>query len=162
MSEHGDLTALREQAVSDAATLVTRARAESQELLAAARAEADEIVTSAQRAAESIIVRAERKASVIDERARQEFLWRRRQLRQEHDVLARWKQAVASQLASVNTLAVETARDLFAAPELALGEDLTTDTNAAVDEAHQPAPSSRDATAQNSLSSALSSPRRAS
>jgi cell division septum initiation protein DivIVA len=172
MSEHGDLTAVREQAVSDAATLVSRARAESQQLLAAARADADEMRASAHQAAESIVARAEREAALIDERARQEVLWRRRQLRQEflwrwHQLrqqqaeLARWKKAIASQLASVSTLAVEAARDLYSVSEPSSGEDTTTDLTP-VGEASQPAQSTPEATVQNNLSSALSSPRRAS
>jgi hypothetical protein len=134
MSEHGDLIA--QQAVSDAATLLSQARAESEQLLATARAEAEAMRASAQREAEAIIAIAERQAAIIDERGRQEFFWRRRQLRQQRDLLARWKQAMESQLASVRSFAVETARDLYEVQESPAAEDLSADTGAADEVGH--------------------------
>ena len=160
MSEHANLAGLREQAVSDAATLVSRARAESQQLLAAARAESEAIRASAHQEADAIIARAERQAATIQERGRQEFLWRRRQLRQQQDALAQLRQAITSQLASVTAFAVETARDLYAAPESISLEDLH-DMGVEQD-ALELTPSEHEPEVQNNRSSLLSSPRRAS
>jgi hypothetical protein len=117
VSEHRDLAGLRQQAVSDAAALVSQAKAESEHLLAVARSEAEAMRASAQLEAEAIIAAAENQAVVIDERGRQEFFWRRRQLRQQHDLLTRWKRAMESQLASINSFAVETARGLYEVQE---------------------------------------------
>jgi vacuolar-type H+-ATPase subunit E/Vma4 len=163
MAEHGgDLAELRQQAVTDAATLLSQARAEAQRLLAEARAEAEAMRVAAQEAAGAMVARAERQAATIDERSRQEFCWRRRQLRQQQEALARWKQAMASQLASVSTLAVETARDLYRVSEQPSGDDLSTDIGAVADTGDGTDQVSSDPAVQNSRSSALSSPRRAS
>ena len=161
MAEHGgDLAGLRQQAVTDAATLLSQARAEAQRILAEARAEAEAMRVAAQEAAGAMVARAERQAATIDERSRQEFSWRRRQLRQEQEALVRLKHAMAGQLASVSTLAVETARDLYQVFEQPSGEDMNADIGVAdadgIDQA------SLDPGVQNSRSSALSSPRRAS
>ena len=77
--------------------------------------------------AEQIVVRAQELAATIDERARQEFAWRRRQMRHEQDLLTRRKQAMLSQLTSLSALAVETAENLPEVPELQLSDlsDLT-------------------------------------
>jgi vacuolar-type H+-ATPase subunit E/Vma4 len=163
MAEHGgNLAELRQQAVTDAATSLSQARAEAQRLLAEARAEAEAMRVAAQEAARAVVARAEREAATIDERSRQEFSWRRRQLRQQQEVLARWKQAMASQLASVSTLAVETARDLYQVSEQPFGEDMNADIGAAADTGDGSDDVSSDPEVQNSRSSALSSPRRAS
>jgi hypothetical protein len=142
--------------------LLSQARAEAQRLLAEARAEAEAMRVAAQEAAGAMVARAERQAATIDERSRQEFFWRRRQLRQQEEALARWKHAMASQLASVSTLAVETARGLYEAPEQPFGEEVNVGIGLAADAGQQRDQISADAAAQNSRSSALSSPRRAS
>jgi hypothetical protein len=163
MAEHGgDLAELRQQAVTDAATLLGQARAEAQRLLAEARAEADAMRVAAQQAAGAMVARAERQAATIDERSRQEFFWRRRQLRQQEEALARWKQAMASQLASVSTSAVEIARDLYQESEQPFGEDMNADIGAAADAGDGSDHVSSHRAVQNSRSSDLSSPRRAS
>ncbi len=72
--------------------------------------------------AESIVTRAQQQAATIDERARQEFAWRRRQMRREQDLLTRRKQAMLSQLTSLSAMAVETAENLPDVPELDLSE----------------------------------------
>jgi cell division septum initiation protein DivIVA len=160
MSEHADQAGLREQAVSDAATLVSRARAESQQLLAAARAESEAIRGSAHEEASAIIAAAELQAATIQERGRQEFLWRRRQLRQQQDALTQLRQAITSQLDSVTAFAVETAKGLFAAPEPISLEDLN---DMGVDQqALELTRTEQESDVQNNLSSLLSSPRRAS
>jgi hypothetical protein len=161
MAEHGgDLAELRQQAVNEAATLLSQARAQAQRLLTEARAEAEAMRVAAQEAAGAMVARAERQAATIEERSRQEFSWRRRQLRQQQEALARWKRAMASQLASVSTLAVETARDLYQVSEQPFGEE-NADTGAAADADGNDQVLS-DPAVQNSRSSALSSPRRAS
>ena len=162
MAEHGgDLAELRQQAVTDAATLLNQARAEAQRLLTEARAEAEAMRVAAQEAAGEMVARAERQAATIEERSRQEFSWRRRQLRLQQEAIARWKQAMASQLASVSTLAAETARDLYQVSEQPFGEEMNADTGPAAD-ADGTDQVSSDPAVQNSRSSALSSPRRAS
>jgi uncharacterized membrane protein YgaE (UPF0421/DUF939 family) len=72
--------------------------------------------------AEQIVARAQQQAATIDERARQEFSWRRRQMRHEQDLLNRRKQAMISQLTSLSALAVQTAENLPEVPELFFGE----------------------------------------
>jgi hypothetical protein len=109
-----------------------------------------------------MVARAERQAATIDERSRQEFFWRRRQLRQQEEALARWKRAMASQLASVSTLAVETAKDLYQGSEQPFVEDMNADIAAAADAGDGNDRDSSDPAVQNSRSSSLSSPRRAS
>ena len=162
MAEHGgDLAELRQQAVTDAATLLSQARAEAQRLLTEARTEAEAMRVAGQEAARAMVARAERQAATVEERSRQEFSWRRRQLRLQQEAIARWKQAMASQLASVSTLAVETARDLYQISEQPFGEEMNADTGPAADAAGTDQVSS-DPAVQNSRSSALSSPRRAS
>ena len=61
--------------------------------------------------AEQIVARAQQQAATIDERARQEFAWRRRQMRHEQDLLNRRKQAMLSQLTSLSALAVRDGRE---------------------------------------------------
>ena len=75
--------------------------------------------------AEQIVARAQQQAATIDERARQEFAWRRRQMRHEQDLLNRRKQAMLSQLTSLSALAAETAENLPEVPELFLGDSMT-------------------------------------
>jgi len=72
--------------------------------------------------AELIVTRAQDQAATIDERARQEFAWRRRQMRHEQDLLNRRKQAMLSQLTSLSAIAVETAENLPEVPELFFGD----------------------------------------
>ena len=67
---------------------------------------------------EQIISRAQQQAAIIDERARQEFAWRRRQMRHEQDLLDRRKVAMFSQLTSLSALAVESAKNFPEVPEL--------------------------------------------
>jgi hypothetical protein len=68
--------------------------------------------------AERIIDRARRQAAIIDDRARQELALRRRQMRDEQELLTRRKHAMLNQLASVSALAVETAENLPEVPEV--------------------------------------------
>jgi hypothetical protein len=66
--------------------------------------------------AEAIVSRARQQAITIEERARQEFAWRRRQMRQEYELLSERKQAMLSELPSLNALA-EAAEKLAQPPE---------------------------------------------
>ena len=72
--------------------------------------------------AEQIVKRAQQQSATIDERARQEFAWRRRQMRHEQDLLTRRKQAMLSQLTSLSALAAETTEKLPELPDLDLRE----------------------------------------
>jgi hypothetical protein len=67
-------------------------------------------------------MRAQQQAATIDERARQEFAWRRRQMRHEQELLGRRKQAMLSQLTSLSALAAETAEKLPEVPDLDLSD----------------------------------------
>ena len=120
--------------------------------------------------------RARQQAATVEERSRQEFAWRRRQLRQEQDLLTRRKQAMLSQLTSLSALAVETADSLPDVPGPRAGratrrrrrerrrpdETASADRAAeadAQDETPATAPDAPADEAQNSRSSALSMPR---
>jgi hypothetical protein len=83
-------------------------------------AEAEKVKLEAIAEAEQIIVRAQQAAATIDERARQEFAWRRRQMRHEQELLSRRKQAMLNQLTSLSALAAETAEKLPEVPDLDL------------------------------------------
>jgi len=65
-----------------------------------------------------IVGRAQQQAALIDERARQEFAWRRRQMRHEQELLDRRKVAMLSQLSSLSALAVASAENFPDLPEL--------------------------------------------
>jgi hypothetical protein len=83
-----------------------------------ALAEAERIKVDASGDADGIIDRARHQAAMIDDRARQEFALRRRQMRDEQELLVRRKHAMLNQLASVSALAVETAENLPDLPEV--------------------------------------------
>ena len=85
-----------------------------------ALAEAERIKVEASGEAERIVDRARRQAGIIDDRARQELALRRRQMRDEQELLTRRKHAMLNQLASVSALAVETAENL---PDVPAGYD---------------------------------------
>jgi DivIVA protein len=90
-----------------------------------ALAEAERIRVDASGDADGIIDRARHQAATIDDRARQELALRRRQMRDEQELLLRRKHAMLNQLASVSALAVETAEnmpDLPAVPETTFGD----------------------------------------
>jgi hypothetical protein len=82
-------------------------------------AEAERTKVDASADAEKIIDRARRQAAAIDNRARQELALRRRQMRDEQDILNRRKHAMLNQLTSLSALAVETAENLPDVPEVA-------------------------------------------
>ena len=63
-------------------------------------AEAERVKVEAANEAEQIVSRSQQQAALIDERARQEFAWRRRQMRHEQELLDRRKVAMLSQLNS--------------------------------------------------------------
>jgi hypothetical protein len=77
-----------------------------------ALAEAERIKVGASGDAEKIMDRARHQAAIIDDRARQELALRRRQMRDEQELLTRRKHAMHNQLASVSALAVETAENM--------------------------------------------------
>jgi len=89
---------------------------------ATALAEVEQIRSAALAEAEEVLGRARQQAATLEERSRQELVWRRRQLRQEQDLLTRRKQAMLSQLASLSALAVETAESMPEVPELGLDD----------------------------------------
>ncbi len=96
--------------------------------------EAERVKRAAGEEADAIIGRAQAQADTIDERARQEFAWRRRQMRREQDLLDRRKQAMLSQLTSLSALAAETAQSLPEVPSLELSDvDETRSNQPAVD-----------------------------
>lgn len=84
--------------------------------------EAERVKRTAMEEADAIVARAQAQAETIDERARQEFAWRRRQMRREQDLLDRRKQAMLSQLTSLSALAAETAQSLPEVPSLELSD----------------------------------------
>ena len=118
-----------EALLSESSRLQTRAAthlAEQTDVAAGLRTNA---ITEAERTkmaaldeAEGIIARAQAQADTIDERARQEFAWRRRQMRREQELLDRRKQAMLSQLTSLSALAAETAQSLPEVPQLELSD----------------------------------------
>jgi hypothetical protein len=81
-------------------------------------AEAERVKVDASTDAEQIIDRARHQAAAIDNRARQELALRRRQMRDEQDLLTRRKHAMLNQLTSLSALAVETAENLPDVPEV--------------------------------------------
>jgi hypothetical protein len=81
-------------------------------------AQAEQIKVDATTDAEQIIDRARHQAAAIDDRARQELALRRRQMRDEQDLLNRRKHAMLNQLTSLSALAVETAENLPDVPEV--------------------------------------------
>lgn len=87
-----------------------------------ALAEAERVKRQALAEADDIVGRAQAQAATIDERARQEFAWRRRQMRREQELLDRRKQAMLSQLTSLSALAAETAQSLPEVPALELSD----------------------------------------
>lgn len=97
-----------------------------------ALAEAERVKRDALAEADGIVGRAQSQAATIDERARQEFAWRRRQMRREQELLDRRKQAMLSQLTSLSALAAETAQSLPEVPDLELGDLDETRVNQAV------------------------------
>lgn len=117
-SSTAQFAALQEQyevlAAENAALRRRAAQAESHDAT-----ERDGLETAA---AERLLSEASGRARTIEERARQEFAWRRRQLRSEQDLLNRHKQALLAQLTSLSTLARQTAENLPDVPELALDD----------------------------------------
>ena len=101
--------------------------------------EAERVKRAAIEEADAIVARAQAQADTIDERARQEFAWRRRQMRREQDLLDRRKQAMLSQLTSLSALAAETAQSLPEVPQLELSDVDETRVNqpVAVESAHE-------------------------
>ena len=90
-----------------------------------ALAEAERIKVGAGGDSDEIIDRARHHAAIIDDRARQELALRRRQMRDEQELITRRKHAMLNQLASVSALAVETAEnlpDVPVVPETAFSE----------------------------------------
>jgi hypothetical protein len=85
-------------------------------------AAAERIKVDASGDAEQIIDRARHQAEAINNRARQELALRRRQMRDEQDLLNRRKHAMLNQLTSLSALAVETAENLPDVPEVADSE----------------------------------------
>jgi hypothetical protein len=81
-------------------------------------AKAERIKVDASADAEQIIDRARHQAAAIDDRARQEFALRRRQMRDEQDLLNRRKHAMLNQLTSLSALAVQTAENLPDVPDV--------------------------------------------
>jgi hypothetical protein len=81
-------------------------------------AQAEQVKVDASTDAEHIIDRARHQAASIDDRARQELALRRRQMRDEQDLLNRRKHAMLNQLTSLSALAVETAENLPDVPEV--------------------------------------------
>jgi hypothetical protein len=81
-------------------------------------AQAEQVKVDASTDAEHIIDRARHQAASIDDRARQELALRRRQMRNEQDLLNRRKHAMLNQLTSLSALAVETAENLPDVPEV--------------------------------------------
>ena len=81
-------------------------------------AEAERVKVEAADEGEQIVSRSQQQAALIDERARQEFAWRRRQMRHEQELLDRRKVAMLSQLNSLRTLAVESAAEFPDMPEM--------------------------------------------
>ena len=69
-----------------------------------------------------MIARAQQQAATIDERARQEYAWRRRQMRQEQALLDQRRSAILGQLSSLSALAAETAGNLPEVPEILFSE----------------------------------------
>jgi cell division septum initiation protein DivIVA len=86
-----------------------------------ALAEAEQVKIAATKESEERIETAKKQAAGISERTQQEFAWRKQQLRRETELLHERKRAVLSQLASLSTLAQETAQSF---PELEEPEDL--------------------------------------
>jgi cell division septum initiation protein DivIVA len=167
-AESDDLRGRIEQTLAESTALHRRSAeqlaaesAEASRLRAEALAEVERIRQAAVAEADELVGTARRQAATVEERSRQEFAWRRRQLRQEQELLTRRKQAMLSQLTSLSALAVETAESLPEVPELALSEEPA--------ERDQPEPSEASGQpghleesgdqAQNSRSSALSMPR---
>jgi hypothetical protein len=85
-------------------------------------AEAERIKLDATGEAEKIIDRARQRAAAIDSRARQELALRRRQMRDEQDLLNRRKHAMLNQLASLSAIAAQTAEALPDVPEAEFAE----------------------------------------
>jgi len=81
-------------------------------------AQAERVKVDASTDAEQIIDRARHQAAAIDDRARHELALRRRQMRDEQDLLNRRKHAMLNQLTSLSALAVETAENLPDVPEV--------------------------------------------
>jgi hypothetical protein len=114
------------QAMLSEATDLLRAAGErlTQETENAARvrsemfAAAERIKVDAGSDAEQIIDQARHQAAAIDDRARQELAMRRRQMRDEQDLLNRRKHAMLNQLTSLSALAVETAENLPDVPDV--------------------------------------------
>lgn len=79
------------------------------ELYERARAECEELLTAAQIEAEKTLAVARHQAATINERARQEYAWRRRQVRKEQDLVDQRKQQIVSQIVTLSALAAKTA-----------------------------------------------------
>jgi hypothetical protein len=101
-----------------AAEHLTQETEHAAKLRADTLAEAERIKLDASADAEKIIDRARHQAAAIDNRARQELALRRRQMRDEQDLLNRRKHAMLNQLTSLSALAVETAENLPDVPEV--------------------------------------------
>ena len=124
-----DAQAQIEAMLSESGRLQTQAAAhltEQTEVAAGLRndalAEAERVKRQSLEEADATVARAQEQAATIDERARQEFAWRRRQMRREQELLDRRKQAMLSQLTSLSALAAETAQSLPEVPQLELSD----------------------------------------
>lgn len=95
---NADSTQRLEADISEAARIRADALDEAERIKLAAVQEAGDRVATAQKQATS-----------ISERTRQEFSWRKQQLRRETELLSQRKQAVLGQLASLSALAQQTA-----------------------------------------------------
>ena len=91
-------------------------------LRAQALADAEQVRTTANADAGATIASAQQQAATIDERARQEYAWRRRQMRQEQALLDQRRSAILGQLTSLSALAAETAGNLPEVPEILFSE----------------------------------------
>ena len=94
----------------------------AQDILGAAEQQAAGLVAAGERAAADILRQADRDAQVITERARQEAAWSKRRLRAEQADLAAQQLALREQLSSLRDLAVDTASQSPAIPELSYAD----------------------------------------
>lgn len=115
------LAEARRQQTTTSAHLAAEAE-QAVALRAQALADADQVRTTANADAEAAIARAQQQAATIDERARQEYAWRRRQMRQEQALLDQRRTAILNQLTSLSALAAETAGNLPEVPEILFSE----------------------------------------
>ncbi|GAB2576356.1 DivIVA domain-containing protein [Microlunatus antarcticus] len=115
-------------------------------LRAEALADAERVRTTADADAADAVARAQQQAATIDERARQEYAWRRRQMRQEQALLDQRRSAILGQLTSLSALAAETAGNLPEVPEILFSdfESVSSGSTDARTDARTAAPTSAD------------------